>query len=105
MSDRMANRNAADLGAAARAAAQKPKAATGMQAMVRRLDEDGTYEPQLVRGPSGEVVAVPHRSDVVDAEQLVEMLMIGVRRELRAFAVRLGRPEAGPTEESPAEGS
>lgn len=79
--------------------APKPRAGIGFAGLVRSLDENGTYEPErIVMGPDGQPAAIPHRSDFVDADQLVEMMLDGVRRELRACAVRIGHPEAGPSE-------
>jgi len=90
----MMDGNVPDLGAVARKPPEHPKAAVQPVAFMRRLEEDGTYEPELVRLPNGQMAAVPHRTDFVDAEQLVEMIVVEVRKELRAFAVRIGKPEA-----------
>lgn len=62
--------------------------------LARHLEEDGTYTPDKImrNNESGQILAVPHRSDYVDAEQLVEMMREMVRKELRAFAVRMKLP-------------
>lgn len=87
----MTNGNIPDLGQIRRSPEQ-PRASTGMFALVRALDENGTYVPaQVVRTPQG-IQVIPHRTDVVDAEQLVEMMRTMVRQELRAFAVRMKMP-------------
>lgn len=87
----MQNGNIPDLGAVR---GPKPRAGTGFQALVRTLDAAGTYEPaQVVRGPNGQPLAVPDRSQYVDAEQLVEWIGDELDRRLRAFAVRFGLAE------------
>lgn len=44
--------------------------------LARHLEADGTYVPDKVmrNNETGQMLAVPHRSDYVDAEELVELL-------------------------------
>lgn len=84
----MTNGNVPDLGAFRRQSGAS-RAGSGFQALVRHLDADGTYEPvRIVQTPQGPV-AMPHRTDYVDAEQLVEMVREMMQQELRVFAVRM----------------
>ena len=59
--------------------------------MMRKLDENGQYEPQqILQGPGGVNVAVAARSDYVDATDLVEMIRRVVREELAAALASKG---------------
>ena len=63
----------------------KPRSGVAFNALARKLDEGGTFEPaQVVMGPGGQPVGIPHRSDYVDAEELVEMIRAVVREEIAA---------------------
>ena len=91
---------AVDLGAIPRQVpeAELPQFGVQVQALVRRLSADGTYRAgQAVRMPNGGVQASPARESYMDAEQLIEAIGDTVRavvkQELRAFAVRIGKPE------------
>jgi len=71
---------------------QKPRAASGFMGIVRHLDENGTFEPAaVVQTPNGPM-AQAHRSDYLDAEQLLDEMRKLIREELRAFAVRMKMP-------------
>ena len=63
---------------------QKPRLGGGIQALARRMDEQGTFEAdRVIATPQGNVV-VPARDAFVDAEELVEMIRQVVREEIRA---------------------
>lgn len=62
---------------------KKPMIGAGLGALPRKLDENGMFEgAKAVQTPAG-IVGVPHRSDFVDATELVEMLRVMVREELQ----------------------
>lgn len=74
-----------------RAAARKPRMTTGMSAMVRHLDADGTFEAGRTDFvPGTGLVAHPKREDVIDAETLVEMICVAVREEVARLLVDAG---------------
>lgn len=64
---------------------ENPRAAVAAPiALIRKLDESGTYTPKdVIRHPSGQLLAVPHRSDFVTAEELVEMLVAASEKSLK----------------------
>jgi len=64
---------------------QPRRAAVSMlSAIVRQLDEDGTYEPeQVVMGHGGQSIAIPARHDFVDAEELATLVAEAVRKVIR----------------------
>ena len=58
-------------------------------AIARKLnDVGGVYSKKIVRTPDGRQVPVLERGDYVDAEELVEMIRLVVREELRAALVK-----------------
>ena len=69
----------------------KPRSGTSVQALVRKLDTDGFFELAGVIQHGENLVSVPHRSDFVDAEELVEMIRQMIRLEL-AMALAQGAP-------------
>ena len=81
------NGNGHGLGGGAVPILGQHKARAGAQAIasfVRKLDENGTYEvASVVNTPAGPV-GVPHRSDFLDAEELVAVILRGVESVVRA---------------------
>lgn len=63
----------------------KPKIGTGMAALVRRLDKDGTYTPSGPSKLTPQGVGLTNgREDFCSAEDLVEMIRVVVREEIQA---------------------
>ena len=53
--------------------------------LVRDMDENAQFDPERVQlGPGGMPIAVAGRSSMVSAQELVEMIRIVVREEIRA---------------------
>jgi len=65
----------------------KPRVgANSIAAFIRKLDENGTFEPEkVVRLPNGQAKVEVGRSNFVDATELCEMIRQVVREELQAW--------------------
>jgi len=60
----------------------KAKAGAQCMAIARTLDDEGTFEVNLVSGPNGERIPLSQRSDYMDAHELLEAFRLIVRQEL-----------------------
>ena len=81
------NQNGVSMNGMAKILGPKPRASVQLGGIVRSLDANGTFEPEaVIAGPAG-AIASPHRSDVVTAEELVEMFweraQVGIRAIVR----------------------
>lgn len=68
------------------------KAESGAQiaGLVRRLDQNGRFDGRLAAGPDGQLINVPNRAAFLDAEELVELIRVAVRDEVRGLLARHG---------------
>ncbi len=65
---------------------------TGFNALVRKLDERGTFKPKEVRQASnGQPIAIPDRGDYLDATELLNAIRLIVREELARLPNRAQR--------------
>ena len=101
MAENSNHRPVVDLGSIPRQIpeAELPQIGVQVRALARRLSPSGTYKAgSAVRLPDGSIRAGSARESYMDAEQLIEAIgdtVRGIMRaELRAFAVRIGKPEA-----------
>ncbi len=89
----MSEHHVPDLGAVTR---PKPRIGAQIGALVRRLDEHGTFQAGSVETlPGGRLAVHPARGDVVDAETLVAMIAEAVRIEVAKMLVDAGVITAG----------
>lgn len=58
------------------------RSGTSMGAIVRRLDDQGTYEPEGVLDTANGPQVIAGRRNFVDATELVEMMRAMVREEI-----------------------
>ena len=69
---------------------QKPRLGTAFNAIIRELDENGTFEASgVMTGPNGQVVAQVSRDQYMDGNELIDEIRdevrAVVREELAAF--------------------
>ena len=63
---------------------QKVRMPAAVAGLVRRLDEDGTFEGEACRMPDGTMGALTKRTDYIDATELLELIRQVVREEIAA---------------------